>query len=358
MLVIDGSHGEGGGQILRTALALSAISARAVRIVRIRANRPRPGLATQHLTSVHAVAGLCDAEVAGAELGAAELTFVPRAPARAGPYDIDVAAYRKGGSAGAVTLILQAMLLPLAFAEGTSRLFLRGGTHVSWSPPFAYIDQVWLPALQRMGVTARAELLRPGWYPAGEGEVTVEVTGSGDLNRALSGLDLSTRGPLRNVLCQIIFSNLHPNIPARLAQAAEDLLSARFPDVAMQQIEKPATTAGIGICLTADYGNIRAGFNALGQRGKPAEDVAREAVEDLIRFDQGRASVDEHLADQLLLPMALADRASVFTAPRITDHMVSNAHVIERFGMAGITMKTGPSGTACVTVQPRPRAGA
>jgi RNA 3'-terminal phosphate cyclase (ATP) len=164
-LIIDGSHGEGGGQILRSMLSLAVIAGRPVRIENLRANRKKPGLVAQHLASVRAAAMLCDAEVKGAELGSQMLQFIPRKPVRASDYFLDVAQAREGGSAGAVMLVLQTLLLPLALAEGDSTVILRGGTHVDMSPSYDYVHDVWLPTLACMGVASRAFpcAIRPFW---------------------------------------------------------------------------------------------------------------------------------------------------------------------------------------------------
>lgn len=151
MIVIDGSYGEGGGQVLRSALTLAALLSQPVRIERIRAGRRNPGLAAQHLTGVLAAAHVCSADLEGAEMGSQELTFLPRSPGQAGTYEFDVAEARRGGSAGATTLVLQTVLLPLVAAAGQSVLTIRGGTHVAWSPPYHYLEHVYLPTLARMG---------------------------------------------------------------------------------------------------------------------------------------------------------------------------------------------------------------
>ena len=176
-LIIDGSYGEGGGQILRSTLSLAVITGRPVRIENLRANRKKPGLAAQHLTSVRAAAMLCDAEVKGAELGSQTLQFIPRKQVHAGDYFLDVAQAREGGSAGAVMLVLQTLLLPLALASGDSTVILRGGTHVDMSPSYDYVHDVWLPTLARMGVRAKLSLARSGWYPVGRGEVKLRIAG-------------------------------------------------------------------------------------------------------------------------------------------------------------------------------------
>lgn len=160
-LIIDGSHDEGGGQILRSTLSLSAITGRPVCIENIRANRKKPGLAVQHLTSVRAAAMFCDAEVKGAELGSQTLQFIPRKQVHAGDYSLDVAQAREGGSAGAVMPVLQTLLLPLALAAGDSTVIVRGGTHVDLSPSYDYMNDIWLPTLAAWGYMLNFPLCDP-----------------------------------------------------------------------------------------------------------------------------------------------------------------------------------------------------
>ncbi len=177
MIVVNGSYGEGGGQVLRTSLTLSTLLGEPMRIENIRARRRNPGLQAQHLTGVRAIAQICDAELEGADLGSLTLTFKPRSLPQAGEYSFDVAEARKGGSAGATSLVFQTLLLPLTFARGQSRLTIRGGTHVAWSPPFHYLKHVYLPILTRMGLEARAEIEKWGWYPIGGGEMAASISG-------------------------------------------------------------------------------------------------------------------------------------------------------------------------------------
>ena len=178
-LILDGSHGEGGGQILRTSLTFAAITGRAIRIERIRAGRAKPGLAPQHLTAVRAAASLCRATTTGDEIGSTTLEFAPRAAVAPDTYAFDVAAATKGGSAGATSLVLQTVLLPLALTEGRSRLSVRGGTHMAWSPPFDYVRDVWMPALAKIGIETSIELRASGWFPIGQGEIVATITGLG-----------------------------------------------------------------------------------------------------------------------------------------------------------------------------------
>jgi RNA 3'-terminal phosphate cyclase (ATP) len=352
-LVIDGSQGEGGGQILRTALSLAAIEGRAIRIEMIRAGRPKPGLAAQHVTCVRAVAALCRAEVAGDEIGAHCLDFAPAAPVQAGDYAFDISAARKGGSAGATGLVLQALLPPLALTEGVSRVTLRGGTHVAWSPPFDYLQRVWLPALAQLGIAAELHLRRSGWFPAGGGEIHARVIGLGSATKGrLPPLTLVDRGPLEGVSGRAMAANLPPHIPERMADRARDLLQAEGIEAAIDVVVTEAACPGTGLFLTARYRGLACGFSALGERGKRAEQVGEEAARALLAHRRSGAAVDRHLADQVLLPLAFAGGPSRYSAQAITRHLQSNAAVIERFGLAKVRFSDGERGTGIVEVTP------
>lgn len=329
VLTIDGSYGEGGGQVLRSALALSALTGQAVRVEKIRAGRKNPGLQAQHLTGVLATARICEAALEGARLGSTTLTFAPRRPPQAGEYRFDVAEQRQGGSAGSVTLVLHTLLLPLAWADGASKVTVRGGTHVAWSPPWEHFARVYLPMLERMGLAARAQIRRYGWYPAGGGEVGVEV--DGQAGRTLSPLDLAERGELRRLVGFSLYAQLPPHVGERQGRRiAEVLGEAGFaPHLEVRQVH--AASPGSAVLLLAECQHVVAGFNALGERGKPAERVAEEACADFLRWYGSGAAVEMHLADQLLLPLALAGGSSTFTTCRITQHLLTNAWVVQHF---------------------------
>ncbi len=324
---IDGSYGEGGGQILRTALTLSALTGRAVHLVNIRAGRRKPGLRPQHLTAVRAIARICNAQVTGARPDSQELTFVPRSAPQAGTYTFDVSQAAKGGSAGAVSLILQTVLLPLALADGASHLTLRGGTHVPWSPPFDYIKRVYLPTLARMGVRAKVNIRKWGWYPVGGGEVQATIQGGG----RLTGLDLAERGELLRVRGLSASSNLPKHIRIRQERAALQTLRSNGVNAGFRVVDAPAKGTGTVVFLWAEFANSVAGFTSLGRRGKPAERVAEEAALDLIEFLHGDAALDRHLADQVVLPLALARGPSRWTTERVTRHLLTNVWVVNRF---------------------------
>src|SRR5579871_3526893 len=260
-LVLDGSHGEGGGQIVRTALSLAVVSHRAVTITNVRARRPRPGLQPQHLAAVRALAAVSDADVEGAELGSTALRFVPRR-IRAATYRFEV------GTAGALSLIFQALLLPLAFADAPSRVSLVGGTHVTWSPPFHYLAETFLPALAAMGIRAEVTLRRWGWYPRGGGEMEAAIVPTA--RSALRGFVAETRDEVAPIRGVSAVSRLPRSIAERQQRRAAERLAAA--GVAAEiAIEDRAPAVGPGtLVFLAIRG--RAGFSALGRRGLPAEE--------------------------------------------------------------------------------------
>lgn len=334
MIEIDGSYGEGGGQVLRTSLSLAIITNQPISIKRIRAGRKKPGLAPQHLTAVRAAAAICQAEVRGDALGSIALEFIPGGSAQAGEYTFDVAEAREGGSAGAVTLVLQTVLLPLALANGESEVTLKGGTHVSFSPSLTYIEQVYLPMLRRIGVQAEVQLSAWGWYPRGGGEVRLRISGS----NKLSGFNLLERGNLRQVRGLAVVTELPSHIPQRMASRADNLLRQAGLKFVMQPLRERGVAPGAGIFLTAEYENSLAGFGGLGRVGLPAEKVAEVACEELLEFHKTGAPVDEYLADQLLLAAALATEESQYRVAQITTHLTTNAWVVSQFGLAQVTV--------------------
>ena len=317
MLHLDGSYGEGGGQILRTALSLAATLEQPVRIVNIRAGRRQPGLRPQHLTGVLALARITQAEVSGAALHSRELTFRPRRP-QPGSYLFDVAA--KTGSAGAVTLLAQALLPPLLLAGSPSRLILRGGTHVPWSPPAHYLLHVFFPALGQLGAAVQMTLNRWGWYPKGGGEVGLEIAPA----RSLTGLEWRTPPDFQEFRAVSAASRLPEHVRRRQAERLRERLGQNLP---VDLIEAGGLDPGSIVLL---YGP-RAGFDALGVKGKPAEKVADEAADAFLSFKGRRAAVDRHLADQIVLYLALAQGPSSFITPEITMHLLTNLWVIEQF---------------------------
>jgi RNA 3'-terminal phosphate cyclase (ATP) len=317
MLHLDGSYGEGGGQILRSALSLASLLSVPVRIDGIRAGRRQPGLRAQHLTAVRALAKITGAEVTGAELSSRQLTFRPQA-VRGGRYVFDVAELT--GSAGSVTLLAQALLPPLLKASQPSVLTLKGGTHVAWSPPAHYLLQVFLPALAALGAQVQMELRRWGWYPRGGGEVRLEVTPAA----TLSGVAWRTPPPFAAFRAISAASKLPPHVAQRQATRLQERLGASLP---VEIIPAGGQDPGSMVLLWGPH----AGFDALGARGKPAEQVADEAAAAYLAFVGRQAGVDPHLADMLALYLAQARGPSAIATPEITQHLLTNLWVIEQF---------------------------
>jgi RNA 3'-terminal phosphate cyclase (ATP) len=317
MVRLDGSYGEGGGQLVRTSLSLAALLGETVKITDIRAGRAKPGLRPQHLTAVKALAQISRGEAEGAALGSRELTFKPRT-IQGGGYFFDVA--EKTGSAGAVTLVAQALLPPLLAARQASTLTIRGGTHVAWSPPVHYLIHVFLPALKELGAGASLALNRWGWYPRGGGEVRLTVDPGGRLHGAHW---LSPPAPV-DFQALSAASRLPLHVIQRQAKRLQERLGDGLP---VAEVEADGLDPGSLVFLWGP----RAGFHALGARGKPAEKVADEAVEAFLSFQHRRMALDRHLADQLVLYLALAQGPSSFTTEEITLHLLTNIWVIEQF---------------------------
>lgn len=318
MLTLDGSQGEGGGQILRSSLALSLITGQPFRIVRIRAGRQKPGLLRQHLAAVAAAAAVGKAEVQGAALGSSELTFCP-GRITPGEHRFSV------GSAGSATLVAQTVLPALLCAEGPSVLRLEGGTHNPAAPSFEFLERTFLPLLARMGPKLQADLHRPGFYPAGGGELTLRV----DPAPRLEPLHLTERGAVRNVRVEAMVAGLPLSIAERETATVRQLLDLPEESAEVHELSK-SYGPGNAVLVTIESETLTEVFAGFGRRGVPAETVASEVAEEARRYLESGAPVGEHLADQLLLPLALA-RGGSFTTTEPTGHTTTNLDVIRRF---------------------------
>jgi RNA 3'-terminal phosphate cyclase (ATP) len=350
VLTLDGSYGEAGGQILRTALSLSAVTMRPFCLTNIRVGRRNPGILPQHLSAVRAAAMISGADVSGDRLGSTELSFSPTHPSKSGSYVFDVAETAERGSAGSVSLILQTLLVPLALTNRASTLVLRGGTHVEWSPSFYDLVNAYFPTLRQMGFRINAELKRWGWYPVGDGEICCEIGIDRDPVQ-LSAMLMTERGPLRQIAGAAAAANLPAHIPHRMAERTRaSLENLGVPLYILPQLVT-AAGPGAGIFLVAKYQNMAATFAGYGRLGKPSETVADEVVAALRDHHASKGAVEVHLADQLLLPLSLAAGVSTFTTPRPTGHLMTNAWNIRQFSVADISIEQG---TPCrVSIEPR-----
>jgi len=316
-ITIDGSAGEGGGQVLRSSLSLSLVTGKPFRIERIRARRRKPGLRQQHLTAVRAAADVGQASVDEAASGSQSLTFVPGG-IRPGPYRFAV------GTAGSATLVLQTVLPALIIADGPSKLTLEGGTHNPWAPPFDFLQKVFLPLLHRMGPEIKATLKRPGFYPAGGGAFSVEIRPRPALHR----IDLPERGEILHCTARAIVSRL----PRHIAEREVDVVRRRMSLDADAVRAESVDAAGPGNCVMIEVQSeqLTEIFTGFGQKGVPAERVAAGVVKEAKRYLKAGVPVGERLADQLLLPMALAGGGKFLTlAP--SDHTRTNIEVIRQF---------------------------
>ena len=317
MITIDGSQGEGGGQILRTSLALSAITGTPVTIENVRARRPKPGLQRQHLVAVQAAARVCGGLIEGAELGSKALTLHPQQPI-AGDYHFDI------GSAGSCTLVLQTVLPILLHADGPSVVSIRGGTHNGMAPPVEFLAESFLPVLHRTGISATVELERHGFYPAGGGAIRTVI----QPGIATTALELLERGKALGRHVEALISNLPAHVASRESQAMKHALHWSHNEVD----EREVTADGPGNALIARlrFAHVTTVVSAFGELRKAAEKVADECAKDVRRHLHAGVPVCEHLADQLLLPLALGAGGG-FRTVKPSEHTMTNAAIIARF---------------------------
>ncbi|MDC0668721.1 RNA 3'-terminal phosphate cyclase [Nannocystis radixulma] len=336
-IVIDGSEGEGGGQILRTSLALSLITGRPFHLIKLRARRHKPGLLRQHLTAVRAATSVGAAKVQGDALGSQELVFQP-GPVKHGEYTFSV------GSAGSVTLVLQTVIWPLLHAPGTSTLSFEGGTHNPMAPPFEFIAEVFLPLLRRMGAQVQANLERVGFYPAGGGRFTAKVTGG----EPLKPLHWHDRGQVIRRQARAIYANLPKSIADRELRAVQNLLGWERSE--MRAIEVESAGPGNALLLSVEFEHGSELFSAFGEKRISAEQVAARVVKELGEHLGSAAPVGPHLADQLLIPLALAGSGS-FLSHSLTQHTLTNMSIVRRFLAVEFEVTDAPDGARHVTVR-------
>lgn len=318
MITIDGSFGEGGGQILRTSLALSLVTGKPFRMENIRAKRDKPGLLRQHLTAVSAAAEVSDARVEGGAIGSTGLSFSPRA-VKAGSYHWAV------GTAGSATLVFQTVLPALLTAQGATELSLEGGTHNPYAPPFDFLAKAFLPVVNRMGAKVAARLERPGFYPAGGGRFVVAI----DPVKRLERVDLTERGDILKQEGVSVVSQLSRRIAETELAVLQAKLSWPAESFRVEEVANPRGPGNILICAIESR-NITEVFTGFGERGVPSDRVAMATVEEVREYVAAGVPVGRHLADQLMIPMALAGGGKFRTLPP-TRHSLTNIEVLKKF---------------------------
>jgi RNA 3'-terminal phosphate cyclase (ATP) len=335
MMVIDGSIGEGGGQILRTALGLSIVTGRPFRLVKVRAGRAKPGLLRQHLASVRAAAAIGAARVTGDHLGSTELTFEPTGVVT-GEHRVEI------GSAGSALLVVQAALPAMLSADRPTTLVVVGGTHNPSAPPAPFVERVFLPCLRLLGADVRFTCVRPGFYPNGGGEVRIDVTPA-----RLTPASWLERGDT-TYTATALMSALSRSIGAREVAWLGDRLDIPADRRTVEQVAGPVGP-GNAVWVEAAWDGGRALFTGFGERGRSAEDVAKGVFNEVLLWEAARVPVDAHLADQLLVPLALAGGGAFRTTPP-TPHCTTNAEIIRRFLPVEIAVETVRAGVVEVRV--------
>lgn len=325
MITIDGSFGEGGGQILRTALGLSLVTGKPFSIHHIRAGRKKPGLMRQHLTALSAATEIGQARVSGNSLGSTAFTFEP-GPILPGSYRFSI------GSAGSCTLVLQTILPALILADGPSDIILEGGTHNPFAPPFDFLAHSFLPLIRRMGPAMEAVLEKPGFYPAGGGRFHTKVTPASHLNR----LDLIERGPEIRRTAMAAVANLPMSIARRELAVVKEKLSLADVDLRVEEVRNAAGPGNV-LAITIENEHVTNVFTGFGEKGVSSERVAKSCSLGTMEFLASSAAVERHLADQLLIPMALSGGGS-FSTLSPSGHTTTNIEIIKLFLDVDITV--------------------
>jgi|YelNatPaOPRAMG01_1025707.scaffolds.fasta_scaffold36117_3 RNA 3'-terminal phosphate cyclase (ATP) len=344
MVILDGSYGEGGGQILRTATALSVLLGIPCKIENIRKKRPNPGLRPQHVAGIKALLKLTQGEAEGVREGSESLVLFP-GKLRGGSFEIDV------GTAGSIGLVLQSIMIVATGVPSRLRLKIRGGTDVKWAPSILYLKEVLLNLLKRMGYQGEIELLRRGYYPRGGGEVLFEARVS-----ELKGINLEKRGEILTIRgVSHASKDLEPKrVAERQREAALSLLRSQGLEAHIKIRYEDTPSTGSGIDLFAICSNSVLGANALGEKGKRAEEVGKEAASGLLEELQGGSALDQHASDQILPYLALAKGPSVVSVSRLTGHLETNLWVIRNFIKREIRLEKTPHGYVVIVEDKTP----
>ena len=342
MLTIDGSQGEGGGQILRSSLSLSILTGKPVAIAKIRSGRKKPGLMRQHLTAVEAATQISNAEVTGAEIGSTELRFSPK-EILPGNYHFRI------GTAGSTTLVLQTVLAPLLLAQGPSSVTVEGGTHNPFAPPYDFLERAYLPMLRRMGPGLVAEIERYGFYPAGGGKFTVKVNPC----QQLRGLRLLERGEILHRRVVALVARLPLGIAKRECDELGKLCN--WPHDCFETGEVMSHGPGNILLMELAYENITEVFASIGDIGVSCENVARDLWGEVRKFIASDIPVGPYLADQLILPCGIAasrGETSLFRTFRLTQHSTTHIELIKQFLPISVEVTPQEERSCLVTIRP------
>jgi RNA 3'-phosphate cyclase len=324
MLEIDGSFGESGGQILRTAIALSAITEKPCHLFNIRRLRSNPGLANQHLASVGALACLCNGKVEGDKLGSNEIKFWP-GKIEQGKKSISI----RLPTASSITLVLQSLILPALFSKEEIEINIEGGaTDTFFSPTIDYFEKCFLEVLKKIGIKIDLDVFQKGYYPQGGAKIRALIYPS-----KINGINLTKRGELKRIFLLSSASELleKKNVAQRQIAGAKEIIGKLNLPIEERLDYYQTECPGSQVCLIGEFENTLIGTDSLGKLGKRAEDVGKEAALELLGEEKTKACFDKHLSDQILPYMALSKKESIVTTSKITDHCKTNIWTIEKF---------------------------
>jgi RNA 3'-terminal phosphate cyclase (ATP) len=317
MITIDGSEGEGGGQVLRNSVALSLITGQPCRITNIRGKREKPGLMRQHMTAIEAACRIGNATCDGLDMRSSEITFTPGSIS-AGDYHFAV------GTAGSTGLVLQTVLMPLILADAPSRLVLEGGTHAMAAPPFDFIERCFLPIINRMGPTVTARLVRHGFYPRGGGRIEIEITPA-----PLQRIDCLDRGAQTHAHASALIAGIPHEVAERELETARKILGWGEEHFVTRQLPEGHGPGNV-LLIEAGFDHVTEIVSGFGKLGVSSESVAKTAAQRMAGYLESSAFAGPYLADQMLLPFALAGGGS-FTTVKPSQHSRTAADIIERF---------------------------
>lgn len=342
MISIDGSYGEGGGQILRTAIGLAVATGQSVGIFNIRANRPTPGLKAQHLWAVRSAAELCAARVDGLSEGSMRIVFNPNKPKNE-PLKFDI------GTAGSITLLLQALIPAVSLMDGEFRFDVKGGTDVKWSPTLDYFRHIVIPAYSQIGINVEIAVRRRGFYPVGGGDISCRVIAKGFLNPLVLREKVRGKAGIASIC-----SNLPKSITDRQLKSAEDFLANNGVDIGVKESSvEPAASPGSAICIYQTMQGSYIGGDNIGERGKPSEKVGLESANFFLEEYSSDCTLDSHLSDMVIPLLALAKQESIFIASKQTEHLLTNLYVAKIITGCEYSVERLESGASVIKIVPR-----